>query len=1040
MLIIFSYLLFLELVNYIQFLSMTTNETTFEEFISQYIIDNNGYVKGEPKDFDKDCAIDTKQLWKFLMDTQASTLSNYYGSSVSVVDRITKKIKEKGIIDVLRNPVEVNNINLRLFYPKPSKSDSQSAWDCYNKNVFAITRQVTYSKLHPGNEIDLVVFVNGLPIITIELKYSHTGQSAFVDAIKQYKTDRDPKDLLLNFGRCLAHFAVDDNEIYFTTRLNGDKTYFMPFNKGLDDGQGAGNPPNYSGGYKTHYLWEHILTKDVLSDIINNYVLFDYGDKDKEKKVSHNMKNAKKLIFPRYHQLDVVNKLLGDVSACGVGKTYLIQHSAGSGKSNSITWLAYKILGVCPDTLQANKSKSLTQNVFDSAIVVTDRRLLDKQIKNNILAFQKSKDFVAHADNSDDLKKAIENDKKIIITTIQKFPFICDTISDVSNKNFAIIIDEAHSSQTGIASDKLNASLEKAKLEDGDIDAVLLKVARDSKLSSNCSYFAFTATPKVETLERFGTKNSNGGFDPFHLYSMKQAIEEGFILDVLTNYLEYHSFYEITKTVTDNPAYNNGKAQKKIKSYVEREPKTIEVKARIMLEHFVKNVYKTQKLNGHAKSMVVTKDIECAITYYFALQEALKEYHNPFKIAIAFSGEKEYNNQNLTESSLNGFSSDLTATNFDDDEYKILVVANKYLTGFDQPKLTAMYIDKKLEDVLAVQTLSRLNRTCPEYGKTSNDLFVLDFYNTKEDMENSFQPYYTSLTLDKATDVNVLHDIRSAVLGYAFFDEDEIQDFVVKLFKEFDSNTWITILDKIAYRFNVEEDFSDVTKADIKAKCKQFFKIYSRMRAIIPYVVLDWEKFFWLVRYLIPKLIVKGGTDDDVSDLLKNIDLNTYGLSKKALEPIVLDSVKTELDPKSNNVVQVTPGKEDKDPLDLIIELFNKRWFDKWKSTPDEQRVKLLRFRDLIWNHPNFAKYIEDNPDKEEANKIFIKIIQEIIRNTRTSDMSFYKEFFGDKNFQKDVTETLINISKVEEYRKRKKEKPFDDVAQDSAIRMAAEP
>ena len=480
-----------------------------------------------------------------------------------------------------------------------------------DQNEFMVVNQFTVQDKDTKRP-DIVVFVNGMPLFTFELKNPWTHQTAKYDGQKQYKsTERNPKETLLNFGRCLAHFTMDKDEVFFTTRLNLDKTYFMPFNKGLPNGQGAGNPVNAEGGYKTSYMWEQILQKDTVADIIMNYVCFDYDEAKTQKKVPHIMKNAKKLIFPRYHQLDVVGKLVDDVAEMGVGKTYLIEHSAGSGKSNSLTWLAYKLIKTCPNTMDAVRAKAVDAPLFNSVIVVTDRRLLDKQISDNIKMFGQSTKIVAHADTSKDLKEAIENNKRIIITTIQKFPFICDAISDVSDHNFAVIIDEAHSSQSGIAADKLNATVQKDADTDGsDTDALLEKLMKDRKMSTNCSYFAFTATPKKETLERFGSEDAEGKFHPYHLYSMKQAIEEGFILDVLTNYTTYRSYYELTKSIEDNPEYNNDKAQKLLRSAVERDPKTIAAKAEVMLAHFDAKVFRSHKLKGKAKAMVVTKDIE----------------------------------------------------------------------------------------------------------------------------------------------------------------------------------------------------------------------------------------------------------------------------------------------------------------------------------------------------------------------------------------------------------------------------------------------
>ena len=812
------------------------------------------YYWGLPKDMDKKLAIDLRRLWAFLESTQHEVLKEYKGKDLKseLPKRISKDIETFGVIKALREGVDVDNIHLSLFFPKPSAADSETSKLKYAQNQFSLTRQQTFSVANPGLEIDMVLFVNGLPIFTFELKNPWTHQTAKYDGQKQYKsTERNPKETLLNFGRCLAHFTMDKDEVFFTTRLNLDKTYFMPFNKGLPNGQGAGNPANPEGGYKTSYMWEQILQKDTVADIIMNYVCFDYDEAKTQKKVPHIMKNAKKLVFPRYHQLDVVSKLVDDVAEKGVGKTYLIEHSAGSGKSNSLTWLAYKLIKTCPNTMEAVRAKAVDAPLFNSVIVVTDRRLLDKQISDNIKMFGQSAKIVAHADTSKDLKEAIENNKRIIITTIQKFPFICDAISDVSDHNFAVIIDEAHSSQSGIAADKLNATVQKDADTDGsDTDALLEKLMKDRKMSTNCSYFAFTATPKRETLERFGSEDAEGKFHPYHLYSMKQAIEEGFILDVLTNYTTYRSYYELTKSIEDNPEYNNERAQKKLRGAVERDPKTIAAKADVMLTHFDAKVFRSHKMKGKAKAMVVTKDIECAIKYYQALNRIVVDKELPYKILIAFSGEKRLQHQeasiypitdnlygsiaaeesgtawsDYTEAGMNGFPDSQTAEKFDSDDYRILVVANKYLTGFDQPKLCAMYVDKPLAGVLAVQALSRLNRSAPDLGKLSEDLFILDFYNTQDDIKEAFDPFYTSTTLSEATDVNILHELKNTLLSFGVFDMDEVEAFIGLYIHGASADQWAPIIDAAADRFNFEIDWPENGKADFKMKCKQFVRI-----------------------------------------------------------------------------------------------------------------------------------------------------------------------------------------------------------------------
>ena len=998
------------------------------------------YYWGQPKHMDKKLAIDLQRLWAFLETSQKETLNEYKGKDLKteLPKRISKAIETFGVIKVLREGVDIDNIHFSLFFPRPSAADSETSKIKYAQNQFSITRQQTFSVTNPGLEIDMVIFVNGLPIFTIELKNPWTHQTAKYDGLKQYKSvERNPKETLLNFGRCMAHFTMDKDEVYFTTKLNLSKTYFMPFNQGLPDGQGAGNPVN-PFGYKTSYLWETILQKDAVADIIMNFVCFDYGEAKTQKKVPHIMKNAQTLIFPRYHQLDVVSKLVDDVSKVGVGKTYLIQHSAGSGKSNSLTWLAYKLIKTCPYTMDAVRAKAVDVPLYNSVIVVTDRRLLDKQISDNIKMFGQSAKIVAHADTSAMLKQAIEDNKRIIITTIQKFPFICNAISDVSDRNFAIIIDEAHSSQSGIAADKLNATVQKDADTDGsDTDALLEKLMNDRKMSTNCSYFAFTATPKRETLERFGSQDSEGKFHPFHLYSMKQAIEESFILDVLTNYTTYRSYYELTKSIEDNPEYNNERAQKKLRVAVERDPKTIAAKADVMLSHFDTKIFRSHKLKGKAKAMVVTKDIECAIKYYRSLTRLAEEKALPYKILIAFSGEKRIDHQTLsgeqteetvtyslaaeapgkywlsfTEAGMNGFPDSQTAEKFDTDDYRILVVANKYLTGFDQPKLCAMYVDKPLAGVLAVQALSRLNRSAPDLGKLSEDLFILDFYNTKDDIKDAFDPFYTATTLAEATDVNILHELKNTLLGIGVFDMEEVNEFIDLYVQGAEADQWAPVLDVAANRFNNEMEWDETNKADFKMKCKQFVKIYSRVAAIIPYEVKDWEKLFWFLRFLTPNLVVNSPESDSLKDLLESVDLNTYGLRRTALnEPIALDAGESTVDPLKPVMVNAGGGdQEPKDPLDEILKEFNERWFKGWNATPDDQKTKIISVAKAVADDDDYKTLVVGNPDQQAVDALMVQIIDRIMRQKRKGDQSLYKEYQQNEGFKVNFRDVVVRM------------------------------
>ena len=1000
-----------------------TNEQAFERQIEKYLVGTaceergkdadvaaqspgpNRFFWGQPSDFDKKLALDLRRLRSFLEKTQPDRLKAYRGTAPlwqAIPQGVSNAVKTFGVLEALRNGVDVDNVHLDLYHPKPGRGDSAAAKTKWAQNEFSVTRQQTFSLSHPGLEIDMVVFLNGLPLFTVELKNPWTGQTARYDGRKQYCEDRDPKEPLLAFGRCLAHFAVDKDEIWFTTRLAGKATAFMPFNKGLPDGQGAGNPVN-PRGFKTSYFWEETLSKETIADIVQHYALFDYGEAKTGKKVSHVLKNAKKLVFPRYHQLDVVGRLVADVEKKGVGRRYLVQHSAGSGKSNSITWLAYRLLGACPASMAAKRARKPDEPLFDTVVVVTDRRVLDKQITANIRMFGRSESIVEHADSAAGLQKAIENGKRIVITTIQKFPYICGTIGDMSGRNFAILIDEAHSSQSGIAADKMNAAVQKEPDEDqknaGDTDELIAKLIRDRKMSTNASYFAFTATPKRETLERFGRKGTDGIYRPFHLYSMRQAIEEGFILDVLANYTTFQGYYEIVKSAKDNPEYNGRKAQKKIRAGVERRPETIEQKADVMMAHFDAKLFRNHRLKNHAKAMVVTRDIECAIRYHQAICGIIRRYRLPYKALVAFSGDKNLDGRTLTEAGINGFPDSQTAEEFEKDENRILVVANKYITGFDQEKLSAMYVDKPLAGVLAVQCLSRLNRASPELGKMSEDLFVLDFCNTAEKIKEAFDPFYTTTSLSGETNVNVLSNLRTTLLGLGVFTmEGEVTPFAEKFVSGADPGELAPFVDAAVKRFN-EMPWPENGAADFKMKCKQFCRVYSRMAAIMVYEMPEWEKLFWYLRHLIPGLQLPGGGGP--IDVLDKVDLSTYGLRRTRLnEKIVLDPGETVVDPTAPTMVNAGPQDEDKDPLDRIVEQFNERWFAGWDTTPDDQKAKFLSIAKAVASDKNYKTLVVGNPDGQAVKEVMKKIVDRAVLKQRKADESLYATYSKNEDFK----------------------------------------
>lgn len=954
---------------------------------------SNGYRIGNPANFNAKYALDEVRFWDFLETTQKEELEKLKRQSdwkIKVLDRFDKLVKKYGILRLLRKGLAVDDAHFTLFYVAPLQNSSQSIKDNFENNQFSVTRQLKYSVANPLEEIDMVIFINGIPISTIELKNHWTGQNAKVHGVNQYKYKRDIAQPLLNFGRCIVHFAVDTDEIYMTTKLDGANTFFLPFN--LGNNYGKGNPPN-PFGHKTSYFWQDVLRRESIANIIQHFVRFDGAENDALSK--------KTLFFPRYHQLDVVRRLIKDTTQKGAGETYLIQHSAGSGKSNSITWLAYQLIEAYPENEAVAGSKNTNQPLFDSVIVVTDRRLLDKQLRDNIKEFSEVKNIVAPAYKSSDLKSALENGKRIIITTIQKFPFIIEGIADMSNKQFAVIVDEAHSSQSGSSADKLNEAIGN---KGEDTDAVdyqdkILEAMKARKMTKNASYFAFTATPKNNTLEKFGVKQEDGSFKPFHLYSMKQAIEEGFILDVLANYTTYKSYYEIEKSIEDNPLFDTSKAQKKLRAYVEKHKQTVGTKAEIMLDHFTSSVVNTKKLKGKGKAMVVTQSIESAIRYYQALQQLLNGRGNPFKIVIAFSGTKEVDGIEYTEAQMNGFPESETKDKFDQDEYRMLVVANKYLTGFDQPKLSAMYVDKKLQGVLAVQTLSRLNRSANKLNKKTEDLFVLDFFNTVEEIKISFDPFYTSTTLSSATDINVLHELKDSLDDSGIYEQSEVEDFNEKYFNKVDAQFLSPIIDVAAQRFVSDLELEEKDKADYKIKAKQFVKIYGQVAAILPYEMMAWEKLFWFLKFLIPKLKIEDPQSDALDKLLESVDLSTYGLERVKLNAAIsLDDSETELDPQNPNV-RGAHGEEEKDELENIINGFNEKWFQGWEATSEEQRVKFISLIQAVQTHRDFESKYALNSDDQNRELAFRKIVDDEMSRRRKVDMDLYKLYAQDSSF-----------------------------------------
>lgn len=761
-------------------LDLNLTEKQFESDIEYSLLTYGGYTKGDAKTFDRTVALDVATLISFVKATQPKSWEKYetiYGTSCekSFVERFCKEVRSLGLLSVLRHGFKDRGITFRVVYWKPETSINQTAQAQYERNILHCTRQLHYS-VSNENSIDIVLFLNGIPVVSMELKNQFTGQDTD-NAIHQYKFDRASKDTIFEFkNRVLVHFAVDLYNVFMTTRLQGANTYFLPFNQGSNGSGnvgGKGNPQN-PDGYQTAYLWEKVLAKDSLLEILHKYMHLQVEVKEDK---NGNKTRKETMIFPRYHQLDVVTRLLADVKSNGAGHNYLIQHSAGSGKSNSIAWLSHRLSGLHND---------LDQKIFRSVIVVTDRKVLDSQLQDTIYQFDHVDGVVQKIDkNAAQLKDAIDNGAPIIITTLQKFPVIYKEVMGQKH-NFAIIVDEAHSSQTGEAARKLKKALadtsvaleEYARLE-GELEAntpdqqdkILNELATQGQ-HDNLSFFAFTATPKDKTLQMFGTPTADGKYVPYHIYSMKQAIEEGFILDVLKNYVTYKNYYKIIKTIDDDPQIETSSGVKAITRYESLHPHNIAQKTAIMIEHF-REVTKKQ-IGGKAKAMVVTSSRLHAVRYLNEFKRYIKAHgYEDLDVLVAFSGEVIDDGEPYTEEKMNGIKENQLKATFHGDEYHMLIVAEKYQTGFDEPLLHTMFVDKKLSGVKAVQTLSRLNRTTR--GKDST--FVLDFVNSAEDIQKSFEPYYEATVLEQATDPNVLYDLKNTLDKYRIYTQSEIDAF-----------------------------------------------------------------------------------------------------------------------------------------------------------------------------------------------------------------------------------------------------------------------
>ena len=992
-------------------MSTNTTEKGLEAHISQYLVDENNYLLRKNTNYDNVSCLDRDLLFQFLETTQpkaVAKLKTYHKDlyEQKIIKRLNDQIQAKGIIEVLRKGITdgFTDTKLHLFYDKPVSAYNASDKTLFDANVFSVMRQVYFSP-NDKKSLDMVIFINGIPVISFELKNELTKQNV-QHAIKQYKTDRDPNEELFRLGRLMVNFAVDTEEVWMCTHLRKDKSYFLPFNKGYNNG--AGNPP--TDGIKTDYLWKEILTKNNLTDIIQNYCQLITEEKeyaDTNGKIT--TKKEKKLIFPRYHQLFAVRTILADAQEKGSGQKYLIQHSAGSGKSNSISWLAHQLVGL--------HDKSGKNHIFDTVIVVTDRRVLDAQIRNNIKQFQQVKGVVeAITDGAKQLKEALEEGKKIIITTIQKFPFIVEEIGELPGTNFAIIIDEAHSSLSGQMARKLNEALSKVQDEDelkndisayeededGDVDGedLIRVLIKSRKLLPNASYFAFTATPKNKTLELFGVPYAEGDqtkFCAFHLYSMKQAIEEGFIEDVLLNYTTYQSYYALLKKIEDDPEYDKLKAQKKLKVYVESHEHAIKKKAILIISHFMENVVQKKRMGGLAKAMLVTSSRKNAVKYKKAFDDYLQKINSPYKAIVAFSGEID----GQTEVSLNGFASAKIPDEFEKNNYRFLLVANKFQTGFDQPLLHTMYVDKKLGGVNAVQTLSRLNRSHPLKKET----FVLDFANTAEEIEKAFKPYFESTILGEATDPNKLFDLQDALDNFQVYTKEQVVAFSDMILSNVPVDQLHAMLDHSSATFR--NDLVEEQQADFRAKVKTYVRLYIFLSQIVPFENPYLERLYIFLNHLQNKL---GGDVpvDFAQGILDNIDMDSYRLQLEATTNMVMEQGE-DLKPMPTDMRGGT-NKPDIDRLSNILQTFNDRYGTQFQDVDKVRQMAENVAKDVAQNK-DLIKSIQHSDD-QNARITSDKVVGEELLKHITTNFDLYKMYSDNKDFKEDFSAMMFGMVK----------------------------
>lgn len=958
-------------------MSKKLSEYRFEEWIEKSL-NNQGYTSRLYTEYDKDLCLIIEDVISFIKETQPEEYDKLFSQFDSSTDSqicktINDTIGKRGIVETLRKGISTRGCSFDLVYFEPKSGMNQDHIDLHQKNRFVVVRQLYYSNRNK-NSLDMVLFLNGIPIITMELKNQLTGQN-LKNSEYQYKHDRDPKETIFNFQRCFVHFCIDNDVVSMTTQLKGTKTKFLPYNKGITN-------PIVEGDYKTEYLWNEILTPNSLLDIIQNYlVVVEEKDRDWDDKLGKVVETKfKVLIFPRFHQLEVIRNLQNTIKKEGVGHNYLIQHTTGSGKSYSIGWLSHTLTSLY-------RHKEDKKRLFDTIIVITDRRVLDKQLQKTLKDLQQTDGVVNPVDiNSSQLKEYLEKGKDIIITTIQKFPVISETISKLKGNTFGVVIDEVHSSQSGESSKHLKKSLSKEIDEDEENDYTYEDLIREEIESrgkqSHISFFGFTGTPKNKTMELFGRKTQEGTFVPFHSYSMKQSIHEGFTLDVLSNYTTYKRYFKVLqKEGKEDIELPEGKVKRELVNYVDTHPEVIRQKVSIILEHFVNHTSK--QLSGKGRSMVVVKKRIHCVLFQEEMVKQMKQMNLPYSCLVGFSGIIFHNGIENTEVSLNN-SNGMVGTDIPsslkDPRFRILIVSNKFQTGFDEPMLCSMYVDKKLGGVQSVQTLSRLNRT--KSGKT--ETFVLDFVNETEDIINSFQPFYTTTELTGETDPDKLYDIEYKIETFQLFNQNKINDFCEEFYRKTDTDEKLhSIVDEVVDKWGHLE--SEEIKEEFKSTIQSFIRLYSYISQISSFTEIRWEKLYIFLRFLNKKLPKKEGERLSITD---TIDLNSLRIQYVGKEKLSLEDKKGELEPMSDTGSKKI-GEEEKELLSEIIKKINEVFGMDLK---EEDKLCLQNVGIKLVNNPELDVIVRGNNSHDDKKDFFINTFKDYIGDYYSERMDFYKK------------------------------------------------